>query len=68
MLNVKIKYNDDDAAIYCTYSKERIECGEKYAIVVEQMYDGEVLELPYKIENLPEVPEEDEEEPWISPT
>ena len=69
MLNIKVRYNDADEELFCTYSKERIQLGEKYALLVVQMYDGEVENLPYKLENLPA--EEDymeDEEPIINPT
>jgi len=52
-LNVRIKYNDNDEELFCTYSKERIQLGEKYAILLTQLYSGEVEELVYKLENLP---------------
>ena len=69
MLNIRVKYNDNDEELFCTYSKERIQLGEKYALLVVQMYDGEVENLAYKLENLPA--EEDyieDDEPFISPT
>jgi hypothetical protein len=64
MLNIKVRYNDNDEELFCTYSKERIQLGEKYAILVTQMYSGEVEELIYKLENLPADEEylEDEED------
>jgi hypothetical protein len=70
MLNIKVRYNDADEELFCTYSKERIQLGEKYALLVVQMYDGEVENLPYKLENLPAEEDymEDEEQPFISPT
>jgi hypothetical protein len=71
-LNVRIKYNDNDEELFCTYSKERIQLGEKYAILLTQLYSGEVESLVYKLENLPAEDEyqdfEDDEEPFISPT
>jgi hypothetical protein len=62
MLTIKVKYNDNSDELYCTYSKERIQISEKYAILVTQMYDGSVEELPYKLENLPAYEEYSEEE------
>lgn len=64
MLNIKVRYNDENEELFCTYSKERIQLGEKYAILVTQMYSGEIEELVYKLENLPADEEylEDEED------
>lgn len=62
MINVEVKFNDSDNEIFCTFSKERIQFGEKYALLVEQMYDGEIIELPYKLENLPTCDEFEDEE------
>lgn len=53
MLNIKVLYNDNDEELFCVYSKERINVGEKYAIVVVETYDGELEESVYKLENLP---------------
>jgi len=69
MINVKVRFNDENDELFCTYSKERIQIGEKYALLVVQMYDGTCDELPYKLENLPAEDEiEDFDEPFISPT
>ena len=69
MITIKVRYNDADEELFCTYSKERIQLGEKYAIHLTQMYSGEVEELVYKLENLPCEDEfEDDEQPFISPT
>lgn len=68
-LNVKILYNDNNEELFCVFDKQRIQIGEKYAILLTQMYDGSVEELVYRLENLPcEDEYEDFEEPFISPT
>lgn len=69
-LNVRIKYNDNDEELFCTFSKERIQLGEKYAILLTQLYSGEVEELVYKLENLPAEEEYNEEidEPFFGRT
>jgi hypothetical protein len=70
MLNIKVKYNDNAEELYCTFSKERIHIGEKYALLVVEVYPDQFEDLPYKLENLPTEDEfEDEEEtPFFSPT
>ena len=69
MIQIKVRYNDENEELFCTYSKERIQLGEKYALLVVQMYDGEIEELAYKLENLPTEDEADDfDEPFISPT
>ena len=68
-LNVRVRFNDADEELVRTFSKERIQLGEKYAILLTQLYSGEVESLVYKLENLPAEDEYDEEEtPFISPT
>jgi len=69
MITIKVRYNDENEELFCTFSKERIQLGEKYAILLTQMYSGEIEELVYKLENLPCEDEfEDDEQPFISPT
>jgi hypothetical protein len=53
MLNVKVYYNDSNDELYCVFDKERINIGEKYAVLYTQMYSGEVEKLVYRLENLP---------------
>lgn len=55
---MKILINIDNDELYCTYSKERIEIGQKYALVDEECM-GEVIEQPYKLENIPSENEDD---------
>lgn len=55
-MRIKINHNDED--LWCIYSKERIEVGEKYAILEEETYDGESIEKVYKLDC---VPTDDEE-------
>ena len=59
-----IKINHENEALFCNYSKERIQIGEKYA-VVEELYIDEIISKPYKLENAPE--ENDSDDVWISP-
>lgn len=69
MITIKVRYNDENEELFCTFSKERIQLGEKYALLVTQLYSGEVEELAYKLENLPCEDEfEDDDQPFISPT
>jgi len=69
MITIRVRYNDENEELFCTFSKERIQLGEKYAILLTQMYSGEIEELVYKLENLPCEDEfEDEETVFISPT
>lgn len=49
---MKILTNWDNDELYCTYSKERINIGERYVLVEEECYD-EVIEKPYKLEYAP---------------
>lgn len=56
-MNIQIQINYDDNELYCSYSKELIEIGEKYGIVFED-YLNQLIVKPYKLENLPEDEEE----------
>lgn len=59
---MKIKINHDNENLWCAYSKERIEIGEKY-VEVEEDCLGEIIIKSYKIDCAPseEDIEEDEE-------
>jgi hypothetical protein len=41
--------NYDNNNLYCIYSKEKIEIGEEYAIVIDN-YLGEEIKKTYKLE------------------
>lgn len=62
-MSVKIRTNEFDDELYCVYSKEKIALGEKYALVQEEIYNGEIVEKAYKLENVP--PDEDEDDVYI---
>ncbi len=49
---MKIKINHDNENLYCIYSKERIEIGEKY-VEVEEEFSDDVIVKTYKLENAP---------------
>jgi hypothetical protein len=63
MSETHIRINDEDENLFCTYSKERIEIGERYAIVIEVDCFGDKYEKPFKLEYAPT--DEDDEEPYI---
>ena len=44
---VKINYVNDD--LWCIYSKEKINIGEKY-IIVKELYNNRLIEKTYKFE------------------
>ena len=68
-LNIRVRFNDSDEELFCTFSKERIQLGEKYALLLTQLYSGEVESLVYKLENLPAEDECDEDDVYvINPT
>ena len=51
-MKVQIKINYDNDELYCIYSKERIEIGEKYVVVYEE-YQEDIIEKTYKLEYAP---------------
>ena len=59
-IKVKINYTYDD--LFCCYSKERINYGERYVEVTEDYLGDEIVKL-YRPEY---APTEEDEEPFIS--
>jgi len=57
-----VKYNDENNELYCVYCKGRINLGEKYLTILEQLYCGEVLRKDYHAACVPETPEEADDE------
>jgi hypothetical protein len=62
-MEVKILYNYGDENLYCCECKEKILPFEKFGIITEQLYDGEIIEKCYHIDCIPEV----EEDAYIIP-
>lgn len=56
---MKIKINYENESLFCCYSKERIELGEKY-VEIEEEYGDEIIKKVYKLEYCPEENEEDD--------
>jgi len=67
MINVEVKVNYENDELFCLECKNRINLNEKYLIVVEQMYDGEVIKKPIHLDCVEETPDE-EEDYFINPT
>lgn len=64
LLKIRIKYNEENDDLWCNYSKERIQLGDKYIEVTEEYFD-EIIVKAYLPEYAPETDEfegEDEEE------
>jgi len=55
-MRILTNWNNDE--LWCTYSKERIQIGEKFVMMNDEAY-GEVIEKPYKMKY---VPSENEDE------
>jgi len=49
---MQLRTNQGDPDLWCIYSKERIEIGQRY-VVVKETYHGEVIEKAYKVEYAP---------------
>lgn len=60
MIKVKVLYNDNNEELYCSNSKERIQLGQKYALLVVDCYDGTTEEIPFLLDNLPTEDETEE--------
>lgn len=61
---MRVKVNFDDNDLWCCFSKERIEIGEKYIEIIEKDSSGKYIKT-YKLEYSPA--ENEDEEPFISP-
>ena len=68
MLNVEVKVNYENDELFCLECKNRINLNEKYLIIVEQMYDGEVVKKPIHLDCVEETFEDEEEDFTINPT
>ncbi len=55
---MKIKTNLDNDDLWCVYSKEKIEIGEKYA-EIEEDYLGDIIIKQYKLDYIPTEDNED---------
>ena len=58
----KLKTNLDNDELYCIYSKEKIEVGERYAEVEEDCL-GDIIVKTYKLEYAPD--EEENEDLYL---
>jgi hypothetical protein len=67
MINVEVKFNYENDELFCLECKNRINLNEKYLVIVEQMYDGEVVKKPVHLDCIQETVEE-EEDYTINPT
>jgi hypothetical protein len=67
MLNVTVKYNEEDDDLFCTECKNRIMLGEKYASVLEEICDRRNITKDYHPECLPET-EDEIDDTFINPT
>jgi hypothetical protein len=65
MINVEVKINYENDELYCFNCKERIELTEKYIVIIEQLYDGEIIRKPVHLDCIEETYEDEEEQPFI---
>ena len=67
-IQVEVRYNDENEELYCLECKNRINLNEKYLIVIEQLYDGEVIKKPVHLDCVQETFEDEQEGYFINPT
>jgi hypothetical protein len=68
MINVEVKVNYENDELFCLECKNRINLNEKYLIIIEQMYDGEVVKKPVHLDCVEETFEDEQEDYFINPT
>ena len=67
---IEVRYNDSNDELYCFECKDRINLAEKYIVIIEQLYDGEIIKKPVHLDCIQETFEdyEEDDEPFFSPT
>jgi hypothetical protein len=68
MINVEVKVNYENDELFCLECKNRINLNEKYLVIVEQMYDGEVVKKPVHLDCVEETFEDEQDDYFINPT
>ncbi len=58
-MQVQIRINENKEDLYCNECKNKISVSEKYVIVNEEIYYGEIIDKPHHLECLPETEDED---------
>jgi hypothetical protein len=59
-MDVKVKTNwEKEDGLYCMECKQKIHISERYCILLEQLYSGEIYKKILHPECLPEITEED---------
>lgn len=51
-IKILTNYNDDD--LWCADCKQKIRLAEKFGIVYEELYDGEIIEKTFHLDCLPD--------------
>lgn len=54
---MKVQYNDNNENLYCVNCKRRINIGEKYIVVDEEIYGNEIIKKEFHPECVPEMEE-----------
>jgi hypothetical protein len=68
MINVEVKVNYENDELFCSECKTRINVAEKFLVIVEQMYDGEIVKKPVHLDCIEETFEDEQEDYFINPT
>ena len=67
-LNVEVKVNYEDDELYCMECKNQINLGEKYLVIIDELFTGEITKRPIHLDCIQETFEDEFEQPFISPT
>jgi len=65
-VEVKVNYSNDE--LYCVECKNRINLGEKYLNIVDELSDGTVEKSANHLDCIPETFDEDEDELFFGRT
>jgi len=59
-INIQVKFNEDNDELFCLECKNRINLNEKYIIICDQLYDGEVVKKSVHLDCIEETSEDDD--------
>lgn len=60
-INVEVKVNYDNDELFCSICKNRIELGEKFVVILEELLEDEIERKPVHLDCLEETFDEDDE-------
>ena len=60
-INVEVKINYDNDELFCSVCKNRIEIGEKFIVILEELLEDSIERKPVHLDCIEETYDEDDE-------